>query len=114
MPDLYLLAVTPETFYEYHYNPETDELVIDRFTFETSLSAPGVGSFPFWQYRIKAVYDPGQGYGGRFHPCKMLHICQGLGEDACIWKREDAKEMTVDQISEALGYKVKVVGNVQH
>jgi hypothetical protein len=30
-----------------------------------------------------------------------------------IWKR-DVKEMTVDQISEALGYKVKVVGNDQH
>lgn len=30
----------------------------------------------------------------------------------CVWKRpEPAKEMTVDDISKALGYKVKVVGN---
>ena len=27
-----------------------------------------------------------------------------------IWKREEVKEMTVDEISEALGFKVKVVG----
>jgi hypothetical protein len=32
----------------------------------------------------------------------------------CVWKRpEPVKEMTVDEISKALGYKVKVVGNEQ-
>lgn len=31
-------------------------------------------------------------------------------EDYWTWEREEPKEMTVDEISEKLGYKVKVVG----
>ena len=34
-----------------------------------------------------------------------------MGCAKLIWKREEVKELTVDEVSEKLGYKVKIVGS---
>ena len=46
--------------------------------------------------------------------CSLVNLMQGKYDPYThrVWKRpEPVKEMTVDEISKALGYKVKVVGN---
>lgn len=58
---------------------------------------------------IDAVYDEGDLHW--FMPAVIVDILRG-SERHRIWKRPDpVKEMTVDEISKALGYKVKVVGS---
>jgi hypothetical protein len=58
---------------------------------------------------IDAVYDERGTHW--FMPAIIVDILRGSGRHR-IWKRPDpVKEMTVDEISRALGYKVKVVGS---
>lgn len=44
------------------------------------------------------------------HPHCMQSIDYKRDERKLLWKREEVKELTVDEISKLLGYKVRVVG----
>ena len=54
------------------------------------------------EFDIVKVYKP---------KCDGDVLSDDIHDFNLIWEREQIKEMTVDEISEALGYKVKVVGN---
>lgn len=41
---------------------------------------------------------------------KIITFDEFMEEYDLLWQREEVKEMTVDEISELLGYKVKIVG----
>lgn len=67
-----------------------------------------------WYDDVDAVYA----YHNRITPavavCSLVALMQGTYDSyTCrVWERPELmKEMTVDEISKALGYKVKVVGN---
>ena len=51
--------------------------------------------------------DSGEG----FRQGELYRLYTGLAGGFVIWKKPDVREMTVDEISKELGYKVKVVGN---
>lgn len=68
----------------------------------------------FFPAEVAAVFaDPTPG-APAVHPSAIIALLNGRdpGLACCVWKRpEPVKEMTVDEISKALGCKVKVVGN---
>jgi len=76
------------------------ERAIDSSCFSDDLLHHATGD-----YDIMEVYELSNKYT---HP---LSIILNYVEDSClcIWKRKETKEMTVAEISEALGYEVKVV-----
>lgn len=63
---------------------------------------------------VDAVYAHHNRVASAVCASSLDELMQGKNDPftRCVWKRpEPAKEMTVDEISKALGYKVKVVGN---
>lgn len=69
-------------------------------------------SFP--PEEINAVFADATFDAPAVRPSVIVALLNGKDPEfvRCVWKRpEPAKEMTVDEISKALGYKVKVVGN---
>lgn len=73
----------------------------------------GCGSFEEYD-RVDAVYAHSSESSPAVTVSSLVDLMQGRDCPFvhCVWKRpEPAKEMTVDEISKALGYKVKVVGN---
>lgn len=61
--------------------------------------------------RIGEIYRSDDGTN-IFGDGELVELVEYRPEKWRIWKRENSvKEMTVDEISKALGYEVKVVGN---
>lgn len=95
---------------------ETPEVLVDLITLgragEVITAARAPMPVDFVERGIDAIYADRN--GDRFTylgATDLAQILQG-NEKFLIWKRPDpVKEMTVDEISKALGYKVKVVGS---
>lgn len=70
---------------------------------------------PFEEYdKVDAVYAHPNSASPAVCVSSLVDLMRGKDCPivCCVWKRpEPVKEMTVDEISKALGYKVKVVGN---
>lgn len=56
---------------------------------------------------VKVYRTSGEG----FPQGTLYRIYTGLAGGLVIWKKPDVREMTVEQIEDQLGYKIKVVGN---
>ena len=70
----------------------------------------------FFPREVAAVFADASCDAPAVRPSAIVALLNGKDSEfvRCVWKRpEPAKEMTVDEISKALGYKVKVVGNEQ-
>ena len=58
---------------------------------------------------IVNIYDTGD---GTFPVERLLEILDGdIDLEYLVWEGRPVREMTVDEISKELGYKVKVIGN---
>ena len=63
---------------------------------------------------IQRIYHIVLDYSPRWPDYTTLYdICNGSDayDEYIVWERPSVKEMTVDEISKALGYEVKVIGN---
>lgn len=79
--------------------------VQDNYVFDINFSQPETIN----NMVVEAVYRK---VGGLYTLSEIKAILRGSYEEEPYWKRhEPVKEMTVDEISKALGYKVKVVGD---
>ena len=68
----------------------------------------------FFPREVAAVFADAACDAPAVRPSAIIALLNGEDSEfvRCVWKRpEPVKEMTVDEISKALGYKVKVVGN---
>lgn len=80
----------------------------------STVALDSIATDSFSSAEVAAVFaDPLPGTPA-VRPSAIIALLKGedSGFARCVWKRpEPVKEMTVDEISKALGYKVKVVGN---